>query len=206
MNEATSHSLRKFLLPATAVLSLGVVAWLWRPDHESNKSTRPAGGSDLAEEPGWVRTSDEPQLLAARHSESESGQRLMAAHRPEFEPQQELAGDGVPIMGATGDSTEYGPRHPHPITPEHQRIQRENALIGSLNGAMDVGDFEGLRELNERYKIEHPDDAHALQAGYDLIADCLEERTPDNRSRAERYFAEERASTLRRYVQRHCLK
>jgi hypothetical protein len=121
-------------------------------------------------------------------------------------PTRELAADGVPIMGARGDDSRNGPRHPHPITPEHQRIFRENSLIADLNGAMDVGDFRALRELNADYRKDYPEDDHLLQHGYDLIADCLEARTPENRAKAQRFFDTELASTLRRYVRRHCLE
>ncbi len=119
----------------------------------------------------------------------------------------ELASDGVPIMGpGTSDSTADGPRHPHPITPAHRRLFRENALLAELNGAVDGSDAAGLRRLAERYRAEFPEDAQQLQAGYFLIADCLDGAGVDTRARAERYFAEERASLLRRYVQRHCLR
>jgi hypothetical protein len=98
------------------------------------------------------------------------------------------------------------PGHPHPITEAHQRIFRENNLVGALNGAMDVGDHVALRRMNEEYRREYPEDGHVLQQGYDLIADCLER--PDDeavRDRAERFWRNRRASSLRRHVRRHCL-
>ena len=204
MSDETSHSLRNLSVSAAAVLALGVMVWVWLPSDGSDESARSADRSRPVEGVVGARLAKEHRPAAAHHPESETRQILAARYRAP-QSQQELASDGVPIMGARGDSTEHGPRHPHPMTSEHRRIFRENALIGSLNGAMDVEDFRGLRELNGRYKAEYPEDPHALQAGYDLIADCLERRTPENRARAERYFAEERASTLRRYVRRHCL-
>ena len=113
--------------------------------------------------------------------------------------------DEVPIMGpGNSDSTANGPRRPHPITPEHERIFRENETIGLLNGAMDVGDVYAMRRMNRRYKAEYPESS-TLQTGYDIIADCLEGVTPERRARAERYYAEKRASTVRRYVRRYCM-
>jgi hypothetical protein len=94
--------------------------------------------------------------------------------------------------------------HPHPITAEHVRIQRELALIQQLNDALDLRDAPHLRALIAQY-IEHvPDDPNALAAGYERIADCLEHPDEASRERAREYYLRERASTLRRYVRRVC--
>lgn len=123
------------------------------------------------------------------------------------QPALERAADGVPIMPAEpSQASADEPRHPHPHTPIHDRIYRENTLFGQLNGAMDVKDVPGLRRLLEQYREEYPEDAHFLQEGYAIIADCLE-RPADEAARAagERYWNTRRASILRRYVRRHCL-
>jgi hypothetical protein len=96
--------------------------------------------------------------------------------------------------------------HPHPITPAHRRIFEENNRVGALNGAMDRGDFEALRRMNAAYRRDYPEDAHELQEGYDLIADCLERRTARVVDAARRFWQTARASTLRRHVRRHCLE
>ena len=95
---------------------------------------------------------------------------------------------------------------PHPITAEHQRIFRENNLIGDLNGAMDVQDAAGLRALLKQYRDEYPEDAHVLADGYELIANCLEQPGPETRAAAQRYYDEQLDSGLRRYIRRHCLE
>ena len=123
-------------------------------------------------------------------------------------PPLERAADGVPIMPAgPAEASSEEPRHPHPHTPIHDRIYRENTLFGQLNGAMDVKDVAGMRRLLAEYRDEYPEDAHYLQEGYAVIADCLE-RPGDEAARAagERYWKERRASQLRRYVRRHCLE
>jgi hypothetical protein len=97
-------------------------------------------------------------------------------------------------------------RHPHPITPEHQRIFEENNRVGALNGAMDQGDFAALRRMNAAYRRDYPEDDQVLQEGYDLIADCLEQRSPAVIEAARRFWQTHRASTLRRHVRRHCLE
>jgi hypothetical protein len=97
-------------------------------------------------------------------------------------------------------------RKPHPITPQHQRIFEENSRIAARNYAMDRGDFTALRRLNSAYRQDYPEDADVLKEGYDLIADCLEQRTPRAVAAARRYWQTERASSLRRHVRRHCLE
>jgi hypothetical protein len=98
------------------------------------------------------------------------------------------------------------PVHPHPITPQHLRIFRENALLGQLDGAMDVKDAAGLRKLLQTYREEYPEDPQQLQSGYELIANCLDRPGEATRAAAQKYFDEERGSTLRRFVLRHCLE
>jgi hypothetical protein len=94
--------------------------------------------------------------------------------------------------------------HPHPITAEHVRIQRELQLIQQLNDALDLRDAPHLRALIAQYVQHVPDDPNALAAGYERIADCLEHPGDESRERAREYYLRERASTLRRYVRRVC--
>lgn len=94
--------------------------------------------------------------------------------------------------------------HPHPITAEHVRIQRELQLVQQLNDALDLRDAAHLRALIAEYVQHVPDDPNALAAGYERIADCLEHPDDATRERAREYYLRERASTLRRYVRRVC--
>jgi hypothetical protein len=114
--------------------------------------------------------------------------------------------DGVPIRPAGSAQVNAEGMVPHPLTPQHERIFRENNLIGNLNGAMDVKDVAGLRALLEQYRDEYPEDAHVLQDGYELIADCLERPGSETRAVAQRYYDEQLDSGLRRYIRRHCLE
>jgi hypothetical protein len=117
-----------------------------------------------------------------------------------------VANDGLPIMPAGPRAPiPDGPVHPHPITPEHERIFEENRLIGALNGAMDLKDVAGLRRLLEEYQDKYPEDDQMLQGGYAAIADCLEHPGEASRAAAQRWAEEHRGSTLRRFVYRHCL-
>ena len=115
--------------------------------------------------------------------------------------------DGVPIMPPGPDDPHPNTFvHPHPITPQHKRIFRENALLFQLNEAMDGNEAPRLRGLLKQYTDEYPDDPHDMQKGYALIADCIEHPSADTRAAARRYWDEETASTLRRFVMRHCLE
>jgi hypothetical protein len=118
----------------------------------------------------------------------------------------EYMADSVPIMPAgPNDPHPNTYVHPHPITPKHVRIFEENALLFQLNEAMDGGEAPRLRALLTQYRLQYPDDPHDMQAGYTLIADCIEHPNDDTRAAAQRYYDTETASTLRRFVMRHCL-
>ncbi len=114
--------------------------------------------------------------------------------------------EGVPIRPAGSAEVNAHGMLPHPITPQHARIFRENNLIGDLNGAMDVKDAAGLRALLKQYRDEYPEDDHVLQDGYELIAQCLEQPGPETRAAAQRYYDEQLDSGLRRYIRRYCLE
>jgi hypothetical protein len=127
---------------------------------------------------------------------------------PKPEPLElEYASDGVPFKPHVPHEDEPDePMHPHPITPAHERIYRENNLVHSMNGAMDVGDARGLRELLEEYRLEYPEDPHALQDGFAVIADCLDRPGELSTAAAHSYYKANKASTLRRYVRRYCFE
>jgi len=119
------------------------------------------------------------------------------------EAQAEPASDAAAAEPAKGP--EPG-EHPHPITPAHERIFRENNLVGALNLAVDLEDATKLRELVAQYRAEYPEDAHRLQAGYALIADCLAQLDSQTRERAQRFWETQISSQTRRYVRRYCLE
>jgi hypothetical protein len=97
-------------------------------------------------------------------------------------------------------------RQSHPITPQHERIYRENQLTFALDGAVDVQDARGIRRLLASYRQEFPEDSLVLQQGYELIADCLERPGEPSRAAAQHFYDSELASALRRHVRRHCLE
>jgi hypothetical protein len=199
-NDPMSRPFRYRLIRTTgflfsAVLLVVVLFWLRSPSGEVEVSPT-ADGERTASRP--VDRSPDGWQAAAFTMRSRGGDPPS--------PPDEIMADGVKVMGpGNSDSTANGPRHPHPLTPEHESLFRENRIIASLNGAMDVGDFNAMRKMNREYGTEYPEST-ALQEGYDIIADCIEQESPRRRARAEHYYDEKRASTVRRYVRRYCLE
>jgi hypothetical protein len=117
-----------------------------------------------------------------------------------------LASNAVPNLPAAPESPPAALPHPHPITPQHERIYRENKLSFSLDGAVEVEDVPGIRRLLAIYRQEFPEDSLILQQGYELIANCLEHPGAATRDAAQRFYDTELASPQRRPVRRHCLE
>jgi|GEM_PF-1586817 len=186
-----------------ALLLIGAALALWSFFSQSTvASTGSADHSKLASARSTTQSLAE-QVPAPRQLAT-----LAAAPTSRARPSltlTDVATDGLPYMPAAPDArAATGPVHPHPITAEHARIFRENATIQALNDAMDAKDVDALRRFLTRYRLEYPEDAQQLQQGYALIANCLDGR-PGSHEAAQRYFAEETASSLRRFVWRHCL-
>jgi hypothetical protein len=142
----------------------------------------------------------------ARGSAARERARLASAP-PATRAPIDVAADGLPIKPSDPHApTPDGPMHPHPHTPAHERIYRENNLVGALNLAMDYADAPRMREIVAQYRAEYPEDRHRLQDGYALIADCLEGPDVATRARAQRFWETQIRSQTRRYVRRHCLE
>ena len=157
----------------------------------------------------WLTTRNEapPEPTSAAAAPAAVKSRAADIVPARLEPPLELASDGIPIMPhEPTEAASEQPMHPHPHTPKHERIYRENNLVGHLNGAMDSKDVAGMRRLLERYRAEYPEDPNDLQRGYEVIVDCLERPGEETRGEAERYWRERKGSILRRYVRRHCLE
>jgi hypothetical protein len=114
--------------------------------------------------------------------------------------------DGLNVVGPHPDDPHEPGMHPHPFTPEHKRIYAMNALNQRLDDLMSFRKAKEMREALAEYKKLDPEDVDKMQAGYTIIADCIE--YPGDRSlAAARYFYDtERHSTLRRFVRRVCFE
>jgi hypothetical protein len=186
---------RRIAAAFVVLIAVGVAAWLL---------ARPKPHREPAEAPPEVVEAQQPPAPEAPRARAPvPAPAPAAAPRPD----EIITDDGLPIMPAgANDPRPDGPVHPHPITPRHQRIFRENRLVGELNGAMDVKDVPGLRRLLAEYRRDYPEDDNMLQDGYAVIADCLEHPGDAARAGAERWLAAHNGSTLKRFVSRHCLE
>jgi hypothetical protein len=182
-------SKRPLLVVAGAVLCAAVVVVRWR-------SRQPEPADD-----------DDSSTTMAEAPPAASPTPALPPPAPVARPEA-VANDGVPIVPAHNEDPRDPnvPMHPHPITPRHERIFAENRLIGALNGAMDVKDVAGMRRLLEEYRRDYPEDDNQLQEGYAVIAECLEQLGDQSREAAQRWVAAHNGSTLKRFVNRHCLE
>jgi len=94
----------------------------------------------------------------------------------------------------------------HPMDEAHARIDAENALILRLNDAMSFRNVKEMREMLAEYRRLDPKDADASQAGYAVIADCIEHPGEASLAAAHRFYDTQRHSPLRRFVRRICFE
>lgn len=95
---------------------------------------------------------------------------------------------------------------PHPITPEHERIFAENRSIQALNDSMALRDVSRMRVLLAEYRMLDPEDVEAAQAGYAVVADCIESPGAASLRAASHFYDTQRHSPLRRFVRRICFE
>jgi hypothetical protein len=184
---------------ALVLLAVGLGAWwLSRPGKPA-----PAETAEAETEPVAVA---QPKSQAARAAPTAPPPAPAVAAPAPPAPEPAAEPELLIVPPGNDDPRPDGPLHPHPITPRHLRIQRENALLGQLNGAMDVEDGPGLRRLLDEYRRDYPEDPNQLQEGYAIIADCLEHPGAASRLAGQRYYERELGSTLRAFVQRHCFE
>jgi len=113
---------------------------------------------------------------------------------------------GPIVVGArAGDPHEAGMR-PHPMDEAHRRIEAENLLIQRLNDAMSFRNVKEMREALVEYRKVDSTDADANQAGYAVIADCIERPGQVSLAAAQQFYDTERHSPLRRFVRRICFE
>ena len=95
---------------------------------------------------------------------------------------------------------------PHPMDEEHARIDAENRLIQRLNDAMSFRKVQEMREMLAAYRKLDPEDRDANQAGYAVIADCIEHPGDVSLAAARQFYDTQRHSPLRRFVRRICFE
>ena len=95
---------------------------------------------------------------------------------------------------------------PHPMDEARERIDAENRLILRLNEAMSFRNVKEMRELLVEYRQLDPTDKDASQAGYAVIADCIERPGEASLAAAHQFYDTQRHSPLRRFVRRICFE
>jgi hypothetical protein len=95
---------------------------------------------------------------------------------------------------------------PHPLTPEHARLFRENQLFAAISSAVDQKDAARLRALLQAYAQEYPEDPQQVQRGFAVIADCIERPGEAATAAARAYDDRNRGSLVRRHLRRHCFE
>jgi hypothetical protein len=106
---------------------------------------------------------------------------------------------------AAADPEREGARS-HPLDDQRARLQHELQLVGALDDALDSLDTVRMRQLIEVYRSDHPAEPNGMREGYERLLECIEAPGEQARERALRYYERSRASTLRRYVRRHCFE
>jgi hypothetical protein len=154
-----------------------------------------------------LRTEGAPKEPVAAAPPPATAPPLAARPAPSMTPALDYAADGVPFKPADPSIPDpEGPMHPHPVTPQHERIFRENNLVGAISGAMDRLDTAGMRQLLAEYRTDYPEDSHLLQQGFAVIADCIDHPGAAATAAARVYYTANKASNIRRYVRRHCFE
>ncbi len=95
---------------------------------------------------------------------------------------------------------------PHPISPDHVRIEQENTLFRDAAEALAAKDVPELRRIAAEHRAAFPDRNQDMADGYDILADCLQYPGAASTSRARRFFDEETYSMMRRPILRTCLQ
>jgi hypothetical protein len=183
------------IAPALVVLVLGSFL-IFATDSEPKRGSGAGRERSLAEAPSAIEEST-PEGAWVTAKEAKKATEPVLASKPEG--QDDIIGPHA------GDP--LGPRmHPHPITPEHQRIDAINQTIQSLNDAMSFRDVRKMRELVGAYRSLDPDDVDQSQRGYLTIADCIEHPGEASLANAKDFYANQRHSPLRRFVRRICFE
>ncbi len=112
-----------------------------------------------------------------------------------------------PVFAGPGPDDPAGPGMlPHPITAEHKRLYRDVELLDGAWQALKSRDFERARALLNTHANEYASGYDDMQDGLIVLADCMQYPSATSRERAERFYTERTASSMRRRIRTHCLQ
>jgi hypothetical protein len=122
----------------------------------------------------------------------------IAATTPIATPEEDL-------IAGPGTENHVPGAKPHPITPDHVRLQEEVALFKTASDALEARDVVEIRRLVREHRESYPDQNQDMADGYEILADCLEHPGAESTASAQRFFEEETYSMMRRPILRTCL-
>jgi hypothetical protein len=95
---------------------------------------------------------------------------------------------------------------PHPITRESAALMQQRHTFEDVKVKLRARDFASARSLiRDNRQTNDANTWPDFEAGYTLIADCLERPSDETRQRAATFIETHRVSPLRRQVRRACL-
>jgi hypothetical protein len=173
--------------------------WIFVLPSEEGASSREPPASDAEED-----EHEEPAAEVARPSRpSPPAPAPRSAAAPSASAER---APGLPVVGAHPDAPREPGMVPHPIDDERRRIDHLNRLTQALNDAMSYRKVSAMREMLVEFRRLDPEDADKTQAGYEIIADCIEFPGEASLAAAHRFYDTERQSQLRRFVRRICFE
>jgi hypothetical protein len=158
------------------------------------------------EESGEPAESPEEEVEHAEESDPAPARHPLPSRTAATPRSSAASSDGLNVVGPHPDDPHEPGMHPHPITPEHERIYAENRLIQELNDLMSYRKTKEMREKIADYRRLDPQDIEKNQLGYEIIADCIDHPGDASLAAARQFYDTHRASTLRRFVRRICFE
>jgi hypothetical protein len=158
------------------------------------------------EESGEPAESAEDEIEHAEEAEPAPASRPAPPRKAALPRPSATSSDGLNVVGPHPDDPHEPGMHPHPITPEHERIYAENRLIQELNDLMSFRKVKEMREKITEYQKLDPQDIEKNQLGYEVIADCIEFPGDASLAAARHFYDTQRHSPLRRFVRRICFE
>lgn len=180
----------RFLGAVLVVLPLAAVIWLIMDQTRESSPEAP-------QKPERMTNAEAPARL-----ETEPAQKAQPEPAPRPEPKARE--DDVTLASAQPENKPGDPSHP--MSPDRMRAYHQDYIIGQIDGAILVKDYEGIRRLNAQYRREYPDDDQLTREAYDMIADCFEHKTPELVERARKFWETKRGSRARRALRHACLE
>jgi hypothetical protein len=170
------------LLIAGALVALAVagVLWLKAPGKQSARATPAAESAASDERENTPVATQKPPAVETTEAHADEGPTQRSSYDPSI--------------------------HPHPITPEGDRLHREVALLDDAWLAVKGKDFAKARELVATHQREYPASNAHMDEGLLVLADCMERPGPDTRAKAQQYYDSRTFSQMRKRIRRLCLE